>query len=112
MERREEQVSLTTEYRCSVVLGEHLDRRADPLDHGRPNEDASERAARELTHGKCGFERLALAAVAVPAHRDVEHPKRLLVGATVDDFLGAENEPGAGRERRETVTKLVGERLS
>ena len=43
-------------------------------------------AVGEAAHGERRLERLALAAVAVAPHRDVEDAERLLVGATVDDL--------------------------
>src|SRR5690348_13901020 len=112
MERCKEQVPLTSEHGGTVVFGQDLDRGTNPLDNGRADEHTFERAAGKVAHGERGFERLPLAAVAVPANREVEYPERLLVGPPVDDLTSAENESGARRERWETVAKLLGQGLS
>ena len=42
MERRDPDRTLPAEHRRAVVVGEHLDRLTDPLDHRRPDEHARE----------------------------------------------------------------------
>ena len=64
-------------------------RRRRPLDDRRPDEHARERSAGEPVDVERRLERVALAAVAVAAHRDVETPNGLLVGAAVDAPRGA-----------------------
>ena len=44
MEGRHEDVALSAQHGPPLHLGEHLDGRTDPLDQGRPDEDAVERA--------------------------------------------------------------------
>src|SRR4029077_20037439 len=93
MEGREPEVVRTSEHRCSVELGEHVDLRADALDDGGADEDTGELAVGGPAPFERGLDRLALAAVAVATHRDAENDERRLVGAAVDDLGRAQDEP-------------------
>ena len=84
MERGPPHDAAAHEHRLARVLGEHLDVVADPLDDRRADEHAGECRPREPVDVEVGFERVALTAVRVAPHGDVEHSERFLVGAAVD----------------------------
>ena len=89
----------------AVVLGEHFDAGADALDDRRADEDAGEVAVGEAAHGERRLERLALAAVAVAAHRDVEDAERRWSGrpsmTSVAHRMSPAQVANAGRPSRE-----------
>src|SRR5260370_16680463 len=103
MEGREPEVVRTSEQGHTVELGENLDAPADTLDDGGADEDAGEVAVGEAADRERRLERLALAAVAIAPHRDVEHAERRLAGATVDHLGGAQDQSGAGPQPRHTL---------
>src|SRR5207245_7257463 len=105
MERREPEIAGAPEHGHTVELGEHFDAAADALDDGRTDEHPGKVAVGEPAHRQRRLERLALAAVAVAAHRDVEDTERRLVGATIDHLGRAQDQARAGRECRQAVAQ-------
>src|SRR5436305_13318023 len=71
VERRDDEPPVADEHRFAVVLGEHLDVRADRPHAGRPDENA---AQRHVVTGEIevGFEARDLSAVCVPFDVDVD----------------------------------------
>src|ERR1700693_149273 len=94
MERREPEIVRAPEDGHAVEFGQYLDVGADPFDDRSPDEDSGKGAVGERAHRARRLERLALAAVTVATHRDVEDAERRLVGTTVDDLGGAQAQAG------------------
>ena len=84
----------------------------DALDDRGTNEHTLERAATQVANGEGRLERLALTAVAVPPHADVEQVELALIGPAVDDLMGEEDQARAGRERGHAAAHLLGQRLA
>src|SRR5260370_13193503 len=101
--------ALSAQHRAAVVAGEDLDVGSGGFEVGGAEEPPGERGAGEPRDGEGGLEGLELGAVAVAADGGVEDREGRLVGATVEDFGGEEDQAGAGAEDGEPVGEAIGE---
>ena len=93
--------------RAAIVGCEDLDVGAHRVDPRRANEDS--RHASHTLNVEFGLETRDLSAVAVASHRGVQHAVTPLIAATIKDFAGEQDEPGARAQDRQLLFELEGQ---
>src|SRR5215211_5032233 len=112
VEARHPHGTLSEEDGNVVVRREHLDRVTHALDAPGADEHTGERRAAESADLERRLERIALAAVAVAADRDVDAPERLLVGTAVEHLTRQQDHPCARSEHGHPVVQTRAERVA